>query len=68
MQDLTFKEVFESSGMTYTEFSRFFNIPYRTLMNWASGSRACPQYLLDLMKYKIDNEKAKRENPYITFR
>lgn len=53
---MTFKEVFELSGMTYTEFSRFFKIPYRTLMNWSSGSRNCPQYVLDLMEYKLKKE------------
>lgn len=65
---MTFKELRESSGMTRPQFAEYFGLPYRTIQNWELGERTCPAYLFELMKYKIDNEKAKRESPYITFR
>ena len=65
---MTFKELRENSGMTRPQFAEYFGIPYRTVQSWELGERTCPAYLLELMKYKLDNERAKRESPYITFR
>ena len=53
---MEFKELFESSGMKLTEFGRFFGIPYKTLQHWVHGERKCPDYLLELMAYKLNNE------------
>lgn len=44
-------------AMSQREFSEYFGIPLRTLQHWESGDRACPKYLLDLMAYKIENER-----------
>jgi DNA-binding transcriptional regulator YiaG len=65
---MTFKELRENSGMTRPQFAEYFGIPYRTVQSWELGERTCTAYLLELMKYKLDNERAKRESPYITFR
>jgi DNA-binding transcriptional regulator YiaG len=54
---MTFKELREQSGMNLTQFSKYFNIPYRTIQNWEAEVRECPKYLLDLMEYKLRNEK-----------
>lgn len=54
---MTFKELRRASGMNMTQFSKYFGIPYRTIQNWELGTRQCPEYLLDLMKYKLDHEK-----------
>lgn len=54
---MTFKELREKSGMNLTEFSKYFNIPYRTVQNWELGTRKCPDYLLDLMAYKLEKER-----------
>ena len=57
---MTFKELRERSGMTRPEFAQYFNIPYRTIQNWEidnkTEKRKCPEYLLDLMEYKLKNE------------
>jgi DNA-binding transcriptional regulator YiaG len=65
---MTFEELRKSSGMTRPQFAAYFGIPYRTVQSWELEERTCPAYLFELMKYKLDNERAKRENPYITFR
>lgn len=54
---MKFKELIESSGMNLKEFSEYFEIPYRTVQNWKLGKRECPEYLLKLMKYKLENER-----------
>lgn len=54
---MDFKELFESSGMKLTEFGKYFGIPYQTLQHWVHGERKCPDYLLDLMAYKLEKEK-----------
>ena len=53
---MTFKDLRKQSGMTQKQFSEYFNIPHRTIQNWEGGQRKCPEYLLDLMKYKLDHE------------
>ena len=53
---MTFKELRERSGMTRGQFAEYFEIPYRTVQNWELGLRVCPDYLLKLMKYKLDQE------------
>ena len=52
----TFKEIREASGMERKEFCEYFGIPYRTIQSWELGDRDCPEYLLNLMEYKLKNE------------
>lgn len=54
---MTIKELRTASGMDRKDFAEHFNIPYRTLQNWELGTRECPEYLLDLIEYKLRNEK-----------
>lgn len=57
---MDFNELYKSSGMNLTEFSKYFGIPYQTLQHWVHGERKCPQYLLDLMAYKLEKEKEQK--------
>lgn len=50
---MTFQELRKESGMNLTEFSKFFEIPYRTVQNWEYGARECPDYLIKLMAFKL---------------
>lgn len=54
---MTLKELRESCGMSRPQFAEYFGIPYRTVQNWELGLRECNDYLLNLMQYKIENEK-----------
>lgn len=56
---MTFKEIRQASGMNLTQFSEYFGIPYRTIQHWEQGTRQCPKYLLNLIQYKLENEKQK---------
>lgn len=50
----------KSTGMTRSEFARYFEIPYRTLQDWELGNRRMPDYLFKLMTYKVKMEKLKK--------
>ena len=58
---MTFKELRLQSGMSRPAFAEYFEIPYRTVQSWelygeSSEGRKCPEYLLKLMKYKLNTE------------
>ena len=53
---MMFKELRRLAGMNTAQFSRYFGIPYRTVQNWDLGTRQCPEYLIELMLYKLKNE------------
>jgi DNA-binding transcriptional regulator YiaG len=53
---MTFKELRKESGMTQQQFADYFGIPKRTIEDWERGASKCANYLLDLMKYKLDHE------------
>ena len=55
------KEIRETYRMSQVQFSREFNIPVRTIQSWEYGERKCPEYLLKLIQYKLENEKGKTE-------
>lgn len=54
---MNFKELRKQSGMTQQQFADYFGIPKRTIENWEAGVNKCPQYLLDLMEYKLNIEQ-----------
>ena len=46
----------KNTGMNIKQFCEYFKIPYRTVQNWELGKRQCPEYLLELMRYKLEKE------------
>ena len=53
---MTVKELRKLSGMTQKAFSEYFGIPKRTVEDWEGERRKCPEYLLNLMQYKLEKE------------
>lgn len=51
-------ELRKSTGMNRKQFCEYFDIPYRTMTDWELGNRTMPGYLLRLMAYKVEMEKA----------
>ncbi len=43
-------------GWTRKQFSDYFGIPYRTIENWEFFENKVPEYLFNLMIYKLKNE------------
>ena len=52
----TIKELRNATGMTQAQFADYFGISKRAIESWEGGQRKCPEYLFDLMKYKLENE------------
>ena len=58
---MTIKELRKATGMTQKAFAEYFGIPHRTIQNWEGGQNVCPTYLLELIEYKLKNEKKIKE-------
>lgn len=52
-QIFTLKEIRGTLGMNRTEFSRYMDIPLRTLEEWEAGRRQMPEYVLRLITYYV---------------
>ena len=50
------KELRTASGMTQQAFSDYFKIPKRTIEDWENARRKAPDYLIELIEYKLKNE------------
>ena len=53
---MTIKELRASTGMTQQQFADYFNIPKRSIENWEGEKRTCPEYLVELIEYKLEKE------------
>lgn len=49
--------------MTQAQFSEYFGIPKRTIENWEGNQRKCPEYVLNLIEYKLRNERMLKPTP-----
>ena len=53
---MTIQEIRIMSGLNRAEFSRKYEIPVRSLENWESGARKCPDYVIKLLERVVKNE------------
>ena len=60
-QICTLKEIREMLNMNRTEFSRYMDIPLRTLEEWEAGRRKMPDYVLRLITYYVKMEQSLKE-------
>lgn len=56
IQSNPFRELRQLSGMTQEKFSQYFGVSKRSVEDWDRGINKCPDYLLDLMRYKLEHE------------
>jgi DNA-binding transcriptional regulator YiaG len=59
---MTVKKLREQSRMTQAEFSEFLKIPIRTIQEWEQGRRTPPDYVVELIRYKVETAFAKIEH------
>lgn len=52
----TIKDLRTAAGMTQKTFAEYFGISKRAIESWEGGKRACPEYLFNLMLYKLIHE------------
>lgn len=48
-------------GDTQSEFAARYQIPFRTVQNWEAGIRKPPEYMLDLLEYRIREDLVNRK-------
>lgn len=48
-----------STLLSQRSFAKELNIPYRSIENWESGQRIPPEYVVELIEYKLENERQK---------
>lgn len=55
---MTIRELRTTCGMSIAVFfSKYFEIPYRTVQDWDSNRRTPPDYVVKLIEYKLRNER-----------
>ena len=57
------KELRKTTGLSQTEFGkRLGGIPLRTIQNWENEVRACPPYVIELIRFRILHDEAFTKN------
>ena len=50
------KEIRDSTGLSQSKFCEALNIPVRTLQKWEIGERSCPEYVVELIAYRVQHD------------
>lgn len=50
------RELRRQLGDTQSEFAQRYNIPFRTVQNWETGVRKPPEYILELLQQRIQED------------
>lgn len=53
---MNIKKLRSKLGYTQTEFSKRYNIPFRTIQNWESGVRIPPKYIIDFLNERVNKD------------
>jgi len=53
---MNIKELRTTLGWTQKQLSEYFNIPRRTIESWEAGTRNPPEYVYELIVYKLRKE------------
>jgi len=52
----TIKEIRQSTGLSQAKFCEALNIPKRTVQDWEQGLRKCPEYVMELIAYRVAHD------------
>lgn len=50
------KEIRQATGLSQGKFCEVLNIPRRTVQDWEQGKRQCPEYVAELIAYRVAND------------
>ena len=53
-------ELIEESGLSLTQFSAEYDIPYRTVQDWHSGRRVPPPYVVSLLRRALKTKYSEK--------
>lgn len=57
-----FRKIRASTGMNRREFSDWLKIPYPTMYDWEAGNRKMPEYVIELIDFKVQAIFGKEQN------
>ena len=49
------------TGMKREDFAKYLHIPLGTVRDWEQGKRKMPEYVYELIEYKVSRELLKKE-------
>lgn len=52
-------------GDTQNEFAARYNIPFRTVQNWETGTRKPPEYIIDLLEQRTKEDLINRKTVFL---
>lgn len=50
------KELRKLTKLSQKQFSEKYGIPLPTIRHWEQGQRECPQYVIDLLEFKVKED------------
>ena len=53
---MNIRDMRKQLGDTQSEFAERYNIPFRTVQNWETGMRKPPEYILELLRARIEED------------
>ena len=65
---MTIKEIRQKTVLKHVEFSKKYGIPRRSIENWETGKRKCPNYVVNMLNTIVElgldivKEDNKKEN------
>ena len=61
MLKMSIRELRRQLGITQSEFSARYGIPFRTVQNWEAGVRKPPEYVEELLEHRIQEDLVNRK-------
>lgn len=58
---MSIKDLRNLTGLSQKEFGKKYDIPYRTIQNWETEQRSCPEYVENLLERVVLEDSGKRE-------
>ena len=61
MTDNPVREIRAGTGLSQVAFGAALHIPRRTIEEWEAGNRKCPQYVVELIAFRVQHDDSLRK-------
>ena len=52
----TIREIRDCTGLSQSKFAAALHIPVKTVQAWEIGGRSCPEYVVELIAYRVQHD------------
>lgn len=59
----TIREIRDSTGLSQSKFAAALHIPVRTIQKWEIGGSNCPEYVVELIAYRVEHDPLFKKAP-----